>query len=261
MTDTYSDDGTSNADADSAGMGASGAISMTMGTVTALHRAEGDGTTLTTVHIPVTNGAQPTSDNEIFVDLYTTSDTAESDAERTHWVSAFGAGESRELQLNVQIDPGDWTIQASLYTADGTIIAQADPLQTTVPGHPRHQQEFDDTGQYNLSIEIVEVEGAQNFCRVHYRLHNNGRTPLPEGLPVMGVVVDNEGNASSQDYQLQRGVHAGTAEAHYLTLETTTTPGDGGFLTVTVDPGGQNEQSQTVGITWNGSEKAELAPA
>ena len=183
----------------------------------------------------------------------------QSEASVSFYVGAIPAGEVGSPDGPLQLDPGDWAVEAHLFDAATNQYLDAHgPIDVHIPGYVHQAQAFDNATEYDVSVQIERIEHlAPVLYRVHYLLANNGTTTVPPGMLVRAMIVENDDNISWQDYHFELSCPPGPPDPKYLSLEGNSTFTDAAVY-VTVDPGGPSEATDAVRATVAEDGKVEI---
>jgi hypothetical protein len=224
-------------------------IAVTFNHATAEAHTTNDGTPAIVFNYSITNsGTAPIDSGRLEVGYYVLGSGASAEAAAYNVgevLAAIAPGEEHQGHSPVQADPGEWTVWVAISdTTTGQQVAASENMTAVVAGSVALAPTFDDTQTYALTVTITSVEHVQGaLFRVHYDLQSD--RDVPAGLNVSGK-VDGAQSKSAQLYDLTTGLTAGQARAHYLTLEADIP--DHITTSITVDPGGPSEQSDSVEV-------------
>ncbi len=224
-------------------------LKVTLGVPTVEPRNTQDGTSAVIVHYKLTNtGTVPIESGRLELGFYVVAEG--NTAELAAYVlgdslDAIAPGQDHSGHWPLQVDAGTWTVIVGVKDkTTGDSLATSDGVSTHVAGTVAVATSFDEAQTYALTVTITKFEHVQGaLFRVHYDLHCDRE--VPAGLNVSGKIVGAQ-SRSAQLYDLTTGLTAGRAMPHYLTLEADMP--DHVTASITVDPGGPSEKSDSVEV-------------
>ena len=189
-----------------------------------------------------------------------TSGQTQESATESFYVGAVAANEMHKTGGPIHLDPGDWSVTASLFDSESTEpLAHHEAIPVHVPGYVHHAAAFDGSVQYDIGVQIQWIEHMPaTIYRVHYELANHGTTTVPPGMLVRAMIVENDDTLAWQDYHFEQPCPPGPPDAKYLTLEGSSTFTDA-LVYVTADPGGPSERTDAVRATTGADGRVELS--
>jgi hypothetical protein len=224
-----------------------------------------DDVALTNLNARVVRGAQTTgaqvevvvhnlTDEEIAAEAMTVSFFAsahsgqtQSAAVESFHVPAVAANSTHASSSPLQLDPGDWSVTASLFdSVTNDTLADHTAIDVNIPGAVHEARAFDDSVTHEVAVHIERVERiGEAMYRVHYLLANNGQTTVPAGMGVNAMIIENDDTLAWQEYHFELPCPPGPPDPKYLTLEGSKSFTDANVI-VTVDPGGPSEHTDRV---------------
>ena len=173
-----------------------------------------------TVHVTNTGPEIPDAALVIWFNAAATDASSEHSANFAHPLGRYAVGEGRGATGVLQLDPGTWTVIASVRTLTDDLVAVAEPVSVVIAGHVGHSPTADPSEHHDVAVAIDTVTHEDSLYRIHYTLRNLSARPVPAGLPVSasltGVIT---GSHAEQEYTLQTGLPPHGHAPHYLTVE------------------------------------------
>ncbi len=216
------------------------------------------------VTVALTNGPEAVDTHQAFLEIAGISgETSEVLGEDREPLNAFAAGESREVESGVQLDPGTWDMFVYINDAQGNHVALSGPHSVTVPGPQHHREQFADSSKLQFTIEPTHVHKDANIlAKVDYRLSCTGSVDILPGFPIRISLKDSDGNEAEQDYNIEQGVRRGASEHKYLHVGCgESKAGDTAKLTMIGDFGGAASKEFNFTLTWKEDGTAGVSPA
>ena len=198
-----------------------------------------------TVHVTNTGPEIPDGALVVWFSAAETSGASEHSANSAHPLGKYAVGQGRDAGGALQLDPGTWTVIASVRTLTDDLVAVAEPVSVKIAGHVGHSPAADPSEHHDLAVAIDTVTHEKSLYRIHYTLRNLSAHPVPAGLHVSasltGVVT---GSHAEQEYTLQTGLPPHGHAPHYLTVENDPKR-DSLVATITVHVGGGEVKTGT----------------
>jgi hypothetical protein len=216
------------------------------------------------VAVTVTNGPEAVDTHQAFLEISGISgETTQALGDDKEPLNAFAAGESREVESAVQLDPGTWDMFLFVKDAQGTVVAQSGPNSVTVPGPEHHKEQFADSSKLQFTIEPTHVlKEANILAKVDYRLSCTGSVDILPGFPISISLTSSDGIVADQIYNIEQGVRRGTSEPKFLHVGCgESKAGDTAKLTMIGDIGGAAQKDFNFTLTWKEDGTADVTPA